>query len=186
VLNWFTHTLTQKFPASSVEILTSNRMISQQMKVESQGDQPRWCQQSSRYSEKRPTQRELPAAARCGSEDLKGSSLVPLFIGSEDHWLQASVFFHPGHDPHDVWFWAGWCVRGAAQQPVSLQMKYLFYTVICGLLYRESKPCLFCNTKRSFRTCCTIVVLVLLIRANIDSLRSVEPTGGTLAASKTI
>lgn len=59
-------------------------------------------------------------------------------------------------------------------------------SVIFGLLYRESMPCLFCNTKWSFGACRTIVVLVPLITANKDSLQSVELTGGILAAGKTI
>jgi len=96
-----THTHT-KIPLKFSEILTSNQMISWQVKIESQGDQPRWCRQSSRYSEKCPTHRELLGAAYCRPEELKGPSLVSLFIGSQDDWLQASVFFHPGHDPHDV------------------------------------------------------------------------------------
>ena len=69
------------------------------MKAESQRDQPR---QFASYSERCPTQRELPGAAHCGPEELKGPSLVPLFIGSQDDWLQALVIFHPGHNPHDA------------------------------------------------------------------------------------
>jgi len=59
-------------------------MISQRVKVESQGDQPN---QFRSYSEKRPTQRELLGTAHCRPELLRGPSLVPLFIGSQDDWL---------------------------------------------------------------------------------------------------
>jgi len=43
---------------------------------------------------------ELLDAACCGPEEFKGSSLVQLFIGSQDDRLLASVIFLPGHDPH--------------------------------------------------------------------------------------
>jgi len=56
-------------------------MISQWAKVESQGDQLR---QFVSCSERRPTQRELLGTARCGPGELKGPSLVPLFIWSQD------------------------------------------------------------------------------------------------------
>jgi len=57
-------------------------MISQRAKAESQGDQPR---QFASYSERvTPAQRELLGTARCGPELLKGPSLVPLFIWSQD------------------------------------------------------------------------------------------------------
>jgi len=46
-----------KIPLEFSEILASNQMISQRAKVEPHGDQPRWWQQSSRYSEKHSTQR---------------------------------------------------------------------------------------------------------------------------------
>ena len=46
--------------------------------------------------------RDLLSTAHCRPEELKESSLVPLFIGSPDDWLQASVIFHPGHNPHDA------------------------------------------------------------------------------------
>jgi len=39
------------------------------------------------YSEKHPTQRDLLGAARYGPEWLRGPSLVPLFVGSQDDWL---------------------------------------------------------------------------------------------------
>jgi len=39
------------------------------------------------YSEKCPTWREFLGAARCGPEELKGLSLVLLFIASQDDWL---------------------------------------------------------------------------------------------------
>jgi len=74
-------------------------MISQPAKVESQGDQPR---QLASYSDRHPTQRELPGSARCGPAELKGLSLALLFLGSQDGWLQASVIFHTGHSPHDA------------------------------------------------------------------------------------
>jgi len=74
-------------------------MISQRAKVESQGDQPR---QFASYSGRRPTQRELLGAARCGPEELKGPFLLLPFIGSQDDWLQASEIFHPGRSPHDT------------------------------------------------------------------------------------
>jgi len=54
------------------------------------------------YSEKHSTQKKLLGAAHCGPEELKGSSLVPLSIGSQDGWFQASVIFQPGHNPHDA------------------------------------------------------------------------------------
>jgi len=62
-------------------------MISQWAKVESQGDQPRWSRQSSRYSKKHPTQRELLGTTHCRPDKLREPSLVPLFIGSQDDWL---------------------------------------------------------------------------------------------------
>jgi len=79
-----THTLSLsliKIPLKLSEILTSNRMISKWVKVESRGDQPR---QLTSYSERHPTQRELQGTARCGPEELKGPSSVLLFIGSQD------------------------------------------------------------------------------------------------------
>jgi len=38
-------------------------------------------------TEKHPTWRGLLGTARCGPEELKGPSLVPLFRGSQDGWL---------------------------------------------------------------------------------------------------
>jgi len=73
-------------------------MICRPAKAESQGDQPMFTS----YPERCPPQRELLGTARCGPGELRGPSLVPLFMGSQDDWHWASVVFHPGHNSHDT------------------------------------------------------------------------------------
>ena len=51
------------------EILTSDQPVSQQVRVESRGDQPK---EFVSYSEQRPTPRESLGTACCGPEELKG------------------------------------------------------------------------------------------------------------------
>jgi len=106
ILCWIdsqTHTH-MKIPIEFSETLTSNWTIFQWVKAESQGDRPRWCWQSSRYSEKCPTQRELLGIAHCGPEELKRA-----FFGTTVY--RVSRWFILGISIFPSWSWSTWFNR---------------------------------------------------------------------------